>query len=248
MRKLLLYFVGEMLIGEDFEKNEFDAFGLHLMEPNAMLGDGIIFILCFIYFFRLNKLNLSQPYLVYWKWFFAIFGITYLSGGLGHFFFHYWQVAGKIPAWFMSLFATFLVERAMVSVYPKPSIRALLNKMANLKFVIALLATSLMIVFMDIEKDVSKGMVVTMINTAIGLGFSFLFLASLYIKRIHPSFRLFHYAFALLLIAAIVQIFKVNPAQNFDRNDVGHLLIIVVIYLFYKQTIEFTKSKNRISN
>lgn len=33
-----------MRIGQDFDKLQFDLFGLHLVEPNTFVGDTIIFL------------------------------------------------------------------------------------------------------------------------------------------------------------------------------------------------------------
>ncbi len=51
-----------MLIGEDFDKIEVTLLGLDLVEPNVMIGDGIVFILCFCFSFRVKKLDFNDGY------------------------------------------------------------------------------------------------------------------------------------------------------------------------------------------
>ena len=49
-----------MLIGEDFEKISCQLFGFDFVEPNAFIGDTIIFLVAIYFAFRVKKFNIGE--------------------------------------------------------------------------------------------------------------------------------------------------------------------------------------------
>lgn len=66
-----------MRIGQDFDKLQFDLFGLHLVEPNTFVGDTIIFFFAMYFAYQMNKFSGNYTFFTYWKWFFIVFGIGF---------------------------------------------------------------------------------------------------------------------------------------------------------------------------
>ena len=69
-----------MLIGQDFEKIEFDFLGYNFLEPNALYGDTIVAILA-VYCAVICSRYYKQTQLIFfkhWKHFFYVFGIGFL--------------------------------------------------------------------------------------------------------------------------------------------------------------------------
>ncbi len=103
-----------MLIGSDYPKIEFEAFGLDLVEPNAMYGDALICFVALFIAYKLSKMPIQNTFFKSWRYFFIIFGIGFFFGGLGHMMYNYWGLPGKYTSWYSGIFASFFIERAMI--------------------------------------------------------------------------------------------------------------------------------------
>ncbi len=66
-----------MLIGEDFEKIAVSLFDLQLFEPNALIGDTLIFIQALYYYYQIKKIENKSLFFHYWKIAFMLFGIIF---------------------------------------------------------------------------------------------------------------------------------------------------------------------------
>ena len=176
--------IANMLVGEDFEKISFEFLGLDLLEPNAMFGDFLICCVSIYLAFRVNRLTMTQAFFIKWKYFFFIFGISFLVGGLAHLLYNYWGVNGKIPNLTLSVVATFYIEQAMLSLYDNKVWKSRLIIISKVKLAVALLAYALLFYFVDLESDISKSLTIAMINSSTGLIFALGFLGYQYSKRI----------------------------------------------------------------
>ncbi len=77
-----------MRIGQDYPPVEFDLFGFHLIEPNALTGDIFIAIIAFVFAFKTYKLSQDSRFFSNWALFYIFVGISFIGGGLGHSFFN----------------------------------------------------------------------------------------------------------------------------------------------------------------
>jgi Family of unknown function (DUF6962) len=231
-----------MLIGKDYDKIEFNAFGLDLVEPNAFYGDTIICTIALIIAFKIKKHFPKTPFFVNWRRFFIIFGVGFFMGGIGHTFFNYLGVPGKYPAWYVGIFAAFFIERAMISLYPVEEKRVLFSKISSAKLILALCAATLVFVFVNLEKDPSIGLRVPSINTSIGLFFALGILGYRYAKKINPGFKYLWISVIVLVPTAIIQSLKFGLHQWFDRNDISHIFLIVGMILYYTAIKKYGKS------
>lgn len=222
-----------MLIGQDFEKMQFDFMGLHLLEPNALLGNTFIFVLCMILFFKIGKPRGNTAFFIAsWRWFFVLCGLSFLVGGFGHVFYNYWGLTGKHPAWYLTILAVFLAERAMISLHPVEKTKALLSKISSIKLIVALLAALYVSFFVDLAADYSKGMIVPTTNLIIGFVYSLGILGKKYARTI-PGFRYFWLSVIILFPAALFQGLKISIHPWFDKNDAAHLLLDVSLVMYY---------------
>jgi hypothetical protein len=64
-----------MRVGSDYDKIEFKAFGLDLLEPNAMFGDTVIFFIALYIAFKIGKMPIQTSFFFYWKFFFCDFWV-----------------------------------------------------------------------------------------------------------------------------------------------------------------------------
>lgn len=226
-----------MLIGEDFPKIEFSLFGLDLVEPNALIGDTIILLIALFLARKTQKLSDGTPFFYYWKLFYLVFGISFFAGGLGHAFFNYWGVPGKYASWLLGIVSAFLIELAMISLYPKDQKRRLFNQLATLKLLLALGVELFVLFTVDLTSEPAKGLIVPTLSSVIGLGIILGGLGYYYQKKIHPSFKFLWISTLVLIPNTIIQGMKINIHPWFDRNDFSHVLLIIGCFL-YMETIK----------
>jgi hypothetical protein len=222
-----------MRIGEDFEKIEFDFLGLHLMEPNAFLGDSLIFVVALLVAHKVKKFAVQSPFFVLWRRFFLVFGLGFFVGGLGHLFYGYVGLMGKYPPLYLGILSSVFAEKAMVSLHPNPAVRGLVEKLIYLKLGLALVAATLVFALVDLSVDPSKGLIVTTINGAIGSVYALAYLGLKFARTLTPSFHYMWLAVLVLLPTALVQSTKFNLHPWFDRNDLSHLFVAASVLLYY---------------
>ncbi len=221
-----------MLIGEDYPKIELEFIGLDLLEPNAFIGDTLIFIFAIFFAYRLSKIKQPSAFFKYWRYFFIIFGIGFFLGGLGHLLYNYWGIPGKTPSWYLGIIAVFFVEKAMISIYPNDKYRKIFLSISKVKLILAIAGALAVSLFVDLESDYTQGMKVPTINSTLGLVSTLGVLGFIYARKIR-GFRYFWISVLILIPAAIFQAIKLNLHQWFDKNDASHLLLIFGLFLYY---------------
>lgn len=221
------------MIGSDYEKLTVQLFGCDLLEPNTFIGDVIIFAVAIILAYKTAKFSAKEKYFLYWKWFFIVFGFSFLAGGFGHLFYNYWGVPGKLAAWYTGMLATFLVELAFLSIFPNEKWKKRLITFAVVKMVAAFVAEAYVLATYDLSADQSKGLFIPTLSSVLGLALVFGVLATYYKNRLDKSFGIFHITIVIMLVPVFFQLFKINFAQWFDRNDVSHVMILASLPLYY---------------
>lgn len=234
-----------MRIGEDFEKIQWQPFGFDFVEPNAMIGDFLIFALALFFAFRVRKWNENHPFFVNWFRFFAVFGISFLCGGLGHFLYNYLGLYGKYPSWYLGVFTVFFAEQAMISLLKNKEWRKRLLVWSKVKMLLVLVATTVVFITVDLSVDPSKGLRVTTINTTVGLLFALGFLGFKFAKTMHDGFHYFWLSILVMIPTVFFQSMKINFHQWFDRNDASHILLLITISLYF---LGVKQHKDRLSS
>lgn len=239
-----------MLIGQDFEKIEFDFLGYNFLEPNALYGDTIVAILA-VYCAVICSRYYKQTQLIFfkhWKHFFYVFGIGFFLGGLGHFCYGYWGIAGKVPAWYISgISSALFIELGMASLLPKERYKKLVQFFI-IKTAIIWVIQALLIAFINLEKEPGLGLIgptlamITALPTSLGvLGYRFS-------KSITPKFKYLWWSLIVFSPSLLFQAMKINFHQWFDRNDVSHVLMFANITLYFlavKGYFYFLKDSNK---
>ena len=236
-----------MRIGSNYDKIEWKVFNLDLLEPIGSLGDLIIAGFCFYFAFKILKMNTKVLFYNYWRWFLIIFGISLILGGLGHLLYNYTGAFGKCFGWLGSLISTIFLEMAFISLYPKTTVKKILYVISYLKLLLMFIIELLILSFGDIDKNQALGLIVPSINSFIGIGFYAGYFGYYYQKTISENFKYFWIGVLVLVPTSLLQIFKINPHQYFDRNDLSHLILILSLILFYQgikklPKIDFAKS------
>lgn len=228
-----------MLTGKDYPKIEFEVFGLDLVEPNAFIGDVIIFATALYFYVKLKKTENSgtDDFLKNWKRFYLWFGISFLCGGFGHLLYNYTGVVGKTPSWLLGLLTPYFIEQAMLSIYPNAIKRKLFKQISFLKLVVFAVLEIIVLATFNISEVPEKGLILPTISTTLGLFLCLGVLGVYYQKAIHNSFKYLWIAAVILILSGIPQALKINFHQYFDRNDVSHVFLLIGLVLYY-QTIK----------
>jgi hypothetical protein len=230
-----------MLIGVEYDKIEFQLFGLDLLEPNGVFGDIIIFALSIFFAYKIKKYSNGLPFFNQWSWFFIVFGTGFLAGGFGHLFFNYYGVPGKYASWYIGILSNVFVERAMISIHPSEKFRRIANPLSLLKLILSLIGMTWSINYFDLNADPAKGMWFPMFASVVGVLFCHVYLGIVYAKRISPIFRNLWISFIVTVPSVIVLALKISPAQWYDKNDLAHTFMIFGMFFYYFTVKRYAK-------
>ena len=222
-----------MLVGLEYDKIEFQLFGLNLLEPNGVIGDIVIFAISLFFAYKIKKMAISTPFFNLWRWFFIVFGIGFLVGGFGHLFFNYYGVPGKYGAWYLGILSNIFLERAMVSIHPSERFRRIANPITLIKLVLSLTGLTWSISYFDLNADPAKGMWFPMFSSVVGVLFCHVYLGIVYAKRISPVFRYLWISFIVTVPSVIILSLKISPAQWYDKNDLAHSFMILGMFFYF---------------
>ena len=228
------------MIGHDFEKIHFDIWGFHFLEPNALIGDVILFGTSLFLAAKIKKISSKHPFYQNWRRFYLIFGFSFLLGGFGHFFYFYLGLWGKYPSWILSMLSTYFLGLAQISLWPNLRQQQLFKKAAMLLLLVGVVIELIVFNTVDLSIDQSRGLAVPSIISGIGMIFALFFLGLYYQKKYHPHFKFFWIAVLTLFPSALIQSQKINLAPWFDRNDLSHVLLFICL-LFYWRGIQAFK-------
>lgn len=223
-----------MLIGTDFEKIEFQLFGLDLLEPNGFIGNLLITIFAFFFAWKIRNYITNHSFYKNWTLFYIIFGVTFLSGSFGHLFYNYMGIYGKYLSWYLGIIAPYFVERAIIEIHPNVQKRKTLLKFPLIKLILFIILETIIIIHYGKDLTSEKGVLISSLSSVIGLGLCLGIFSPFYQKRIDQAFRYFWISTIVQIAAGVIQIIKLNLHPYFDRNDFSHLLIVFSLILYFK--------------
>ena len=161
-------------------------------------------------------------------------GLVFFLGGIGHSMFLYFGVYGKYSGWLLSIISVSYLEAAIFSIHPNSEKGKLLLVVSKIKTFIAISIEIGIFVFVNLTSDPQLGLWVPLINSGIGFIFCLGYLSHKYQKSITNSFRNLKIALALMVPAAIIQHLKISIYPWLDRNDIGHFLLAITFFMYWK--------------
>ena len=222
-----------MLIGEDFAKISFDFNGLTLLEPNALITDLLMGSMSIYFAFRLNKQKTQHSFLKYWYYFFLIFGIGSVCGGIAHAFFLYTGPQGKFPTWISAILCAYFIEKAMIKSVSTLNRNNFLGKIAFTKMILVFLIVINVISTEAYQKEHTIGFIPIAINTLIGVFISVAAISIYNIKKGFKNFKYLLFGVLVMLPSFFIFLLKINPAPWFDKSDLSHIIIMIGNCFFY---------------
>lgn len=216
------------------EKIQFAIFGLELLEPNTFITDTLLGLLCIYYGIKISKLPTTHTFYSNWKVFLILFGIATVLGGIGHTFYNYLGIAGKIPTWVFSVIAVYFVELSMITIHPDESKKVNLLNYSLLKLFLVIALVIVVLTFAEAGNKISLSILIVIINSLVGVTLSAGALG-LYYNRLVGSrdFKNFITGVAIMLPSSAIFLFDINIYRWFDKNDLSHLLLGIGITFFY---------------
>ena len=202
------------------DKIAFDFFGLHLLEPMALITNWIMS--AFSLFAYLKLKNTAIHDVVYWKKFFFWFAISTFFGGIGHLFFNYFDILGKFPNWITGVLSGYFAGKAIVVNLKNNALEKKYELFLIIKGAILLLASIATLKFVFVAVD-------AIITYVIFCGFM---ANSLYKKGI-VELKYMIYGVIVCLPSIFIFFFKINPHRWLNKDDLSHLLMLACIIFFY---------------
>ena len=236
-----------MLIGEDFAKITFEFNGLTLMEPNALITDILMGSISIYFATQLKKKKGRNSFFKYWSYFFLIFGIGSILGGMAHTFFLYTGPQGKFPTWISAILCAYFIEKAMIKSVNKLNKNNILGKIAFTKMIVVFLVVITVISTEAYQKDHTVGFIPIAINTLIGVFISVATLSLYNVKRGCKDFKYLLQGVIIMSPSFFIFLFKINPVQWFDKSDLSHIMILIGNCFFYFGLKRFDYKKHSVT-
>lgn len=211
-----------LLVGSLFfymiDKIEFPFFGFELLEPMALVTNGLVALVCFFGLHRARALGLTK-----WFYFFVFFATASLCGAFSHLFWNYWGFYGKILPWFFGVLSSGFLVAAMVDLFGfNLRIKKFIYATLVFKGVVVLSYAYLYWNFLFVAVDTIFSLFV-----ACGIG-SFI----LYFVLNRKELRKMLLGFLVMLPSAAVFLFKLDIHLWLNREDLSHILIATGLYFF----------------
>jgi hypothetical protein len=212
------------------EKVEFPFFGLDLLEPMALITNGLVATVCFSGFRRAHTLGLTK-----WFYFFVFFATASLSGAFSHLFWNYWGFYGKIMPWFFGVLSLGFLVAAIADLFDfNRGVKEFINYFLFFKGVFVLSYAYLHWNFMFVALDTILSLFV-----ACGIGSSVLYFVS---KRRELKNLLL--GFLIMFPSAFVFLLKLDLHLWLNREDLSHILIASGLYFFVLNLTHIHNPKN----
>ncbi len=208
--------------------NQPDIFlgGIRIQEPANVLTDIILAVVSFYAYAQLNKTENAANNLM--KWYFLIFGLGALIGGVvGHAFAYaysnYWRLLGW---YFTALSALILVLAASAQAKNllKPGFVKVLKPFIYIEFVVILILTALDVNFkyITIHSAISIMLIFTPIQIYI------------YVKTKNMGSKYMLYSVLVLISTLVVFKIPIVIHQWFNHKDLAHIVVAFSILIMLK--------------
>jgi hypothetical protein len=202
------------------DKIAFELFGLHLLEPMALITNWLMAFFSVYAYFKLS--NTATEELKFWKKFYFWFAISTFFGGLGHVFFNYFDIPGKFPNWISAIIAGYFAGKAIIENEINLKRKKNFELFLIIKGGILLSLSFVTFKFVFVAVD-------AIITYVVFCGF----VANSYVKRGLVDLKYMTYGVLVCIPSIFIFFFKLNPHRWLNKDDLSHLLMLACIYFFY---------------
>lgn len=204
----------------EFEIIPFQLLGLSLQEPMALISNWSIASFAFFAFFQLK--NMEGDFHRIWRLFFLLFGLSTFFGGLGHAFFQYTGIYGKMPSWTFGVLSGYAAARAMFTYFENPKLKTMAEKVVLLESALVLVLAIAFQSFLFVAVD-------AILTYLFACGV----LAVNFYRRGIQGMQWIAMGVIILLPSAFIFLLKINVHRLLNRDDLSHWLMLTCIVFFY---------------
>jgi len=199
----------------------FSLFGLDLMEPMALITNWMIASFCLFAAFKLK--GSSDKTIRLFTVFYGCLAISTFFGGLGHVFFQYTGLYGKLPSWIFAILAGIFAGKAVLEVWGDRPGKKFLHNFLIVKSVVLLLLSIWTLKFIFVTLD-------AILTYLLYCGY----MAWKLWKAEVTAMRFLVFGVLVSLPSAFIFLLKLNPHRYLNKDDLSHLLMLACVIFFYK--------------
>lgn len=204
-------------------------FGMRIDEPVTTITDVLVGVVCFVAWYRLNKLPQQHNFISYFKSFFMLMGwATIIGGVIGHGFLYLFSFYWKLPGWLLSMLSITFLERVMIE-YSSSMLKPKAVRFFKWFNIVELLIFAGLafgtLQFKYVEFHSAYGLLVVVLGFCI---FNF------FRGNRASSLRTFSAAVFLCIVAAVIFNLRIAWSEWFTHADISHILMAWASYLFYR--------------
>ena len=218
------------------EINTIFIFGVRIDEPIVTITDLLVSVLCFVYSWKLFRLDKKEKVFHYFTIYFFVMGIATLLGGIiGHAFLYKFSFYWKLPGWVTSMISIMFVERAAIEhtrIWLNESIVKVFKVINILEFLTFLTLTITTLNFFFVGFHSGYGLMFVVLSLE---GF-------LYLKTKNEAGRYMLIGVGFAALAALFFISKISPHQWFNYIATSHIFMALAATFFYHGTIRIDMS------
>lgn len=221
---------------EIIQQPDIFLFGLRIQEPVTAASDLLIGILCIYAFFVIKNKTTDLKLNTYMKYYFLLMGIaTFWGAFFGHAFAYWIGFYGRMPGWYLSMFAIMFFERSAIE-----HARHLMNKKLG-HFL--LVANIVEFILMATLTTISLDFIYVQIHSAYGvLAVVFSFHLFSYIKTKDKGSKRVLIGVGFAAVAAVVYNYPIVIDKWFNQLDFAHVLMAIATLVFLSATLHFKEN------
>lgn len=207
-----------------------------------LITDALLGLLSVFFARKVAQLPSTHMFFKNWQLFLVLFGVGTILGGIGHAFYNYLDLGGKIPAWFFAIVSVYFIESSMLSIHPDKAVANWLSILSSSKLVLMLLTLVVILVVVPPNKKISLSILLVILNSLMGVTFSAGFLGFHYYRiGLSSQYSFFFLGVLIMIPSAAVFLFEINLFRWFDRNDLSHLILAIGISFFYLGILQLSR-------
>lgn len=218
------------------EQPDIFLFGLRIQEPVTSSTDLLIGFLCIYAYFILKKKTENLRVNTYMKNYFLLMGIaTFWGAFFGHAFAYKIGFFGRMPGWYLSMFAIMFFERSAIE-----HARHLMGKrMAK----VLLIANIIELLLMATLTTLTLDFIFVQIHSAYGVLFVvFSFHLFSYVKTKDRGSKIVLIGVGFAAIAAFIYNYPIVIDKWFNQLDFAHILMAIATLVFLNATLNLKEN------
>ncbi len=205
------------------EKIVFEYNGIILTEPNMLLSNWFITLVC-LWCLKYLYQGGPAPLISYYRLVMIMNAVGAFLGGLAHLFIYYTGKPFQAIAWIFVGIGTYYLQRIAIYLSKKPGLQKPLLLFSTIKLIVFIITLLYFQSFLIVLGDLALGLFIVVVPIQL----------SHYFATKNKGSLLMLIAIGLLVISAIFPALKISIHKLwFTYNDIGHVFLAVSLYIIF---------------